>query len=408
LITNSRFDSQLQVGGLGMAKYIDSNESRRLSRLKTIKSSLSSKTSHSGWQKQQIEKRRKEQLRQRKLAKKKPIGQGIQVDTSVSKSDAVSKCGLKLKVTTENTGKVDNISKQKTQIKPKALVEPPSQKQGTNKPVSFPLNRRRYAPKKKKQESNNVESAKLPLLKDKVSNIGKKPNKQQPTKQPTKQLATVSHNSIKSNKPSNSQKLYGPSQRRVAEDKENSDNSLSKKETHPKKSQQVIAPKKSVTTSPKKEYFMDIHSLRREHADALKMLEELDKKEGQQRRSLESADNPSSADDDNNYVPLGIRRNQNSERDSYGSINNTLDDEFVKDCSSRSTSFDDVAPATVTDSFLNMTHLSISLRDDFDTEGIDKSERSQSLTPNRNRSFASSFASDEKNSDFFGDADVDS
>jgi len=391
-----------------MAKYIDSNESRRLSRLKTIKSSLSSKTSHSGWQKAQIEKRRKEQLRQRKLeSRKKPIGQGVQVDTSVSKSDAISKSGLKLKVTTENTGKVNNVSKQKLQIKPKALAEPSSQKQSTNKPVSFPLNRRRYVPKKK-QESNNVESAKLPLLKDKVSDVGKKPNKHQPTKQPTKQLATVSHNSIKSSKPINSQKLYGPSQRRVAEDKENSDNSSSKKETHQKKSQQVIAPKKSVTTSPKKEYFMDIHSLRREHADALKMLEELDKKEGQQRRSLESADNPSSADDDNNYVPLGIRRNRNSERDSYDSINNTLDDEFVKDCSSRSTSFDEVAPAAVTDSFLNMTHLSISLRDDFDTEGIDKSERSQSLTPNRNRSFASSFASDEKNSDFFGDADDDS
>jgi len=272
LITNSHFDSQLQVGGLGMAKYIDSNESRRLSRLKTIKSSLSSKTSHSGWQKQQIEKRRKEQLRQRKLESKKPLGQGIQVDTSVSKSDAISKSGLKLKVTTENTGKVNNVSKQKLQIKPKALAEP-SQKQSTNKPVSFPLIRRRYVPKKK-QESNNVESAKLPLLKDKVSDVGKKPNKHQPTKQPTKQLATVSHNSIKSSKPINSQKLYGPSQRRVAEDKENSDNSSSKKETHPKKSQQVIAPKKSVTTSPKKEYFMDIHSLRREHADALKMLQE--------------------------------------------------------------------------------------------------------------------------------------
>ena len=82
----------------------------------------------------------------------------------------------------------------------------------------------------------------------------------------------------------------------------------------------------------------------------------------------------------------------------------------MKDCSSRSTSYDEVAPgATVTDSFLNMTHLSISLRDDFDTEGgIDKSERSQSLTPNRNRSFASSCASVEENSDFFGDADVDS
>ena len=81
-----------------MTNYIDYNESRRLNRLKNTRSYIGSNTSHNGWQRQQIEKRRKEQLRQRKKgAKKKPLGDGIQVDTKISKSDAFSKCGLKLK-----------------------------------------------------------------------------------------------------------------------------------------------------------------------------------------------------------------------------------------------------------------------------------------------------------------------
>ena len=86
-------------GGLGMAKFIDANETKRLNRLKSIKSTKSSFCSHNGWQQQQIEKRRKEQLRQRKKGrKKKPLGEGIEVDTKINKSDAISKCGLKLKV----------------------------------------------------------------------------------------------------------------------------------------------------------------------------------------------------------------------------------------------------------------------------------------------------------------------
>ena len=72
--------------------------------------------SHNDWQKEQIEKRRKEQLRQRREeAKRKPLGDGIRVDTKISKSDAISKCGLKLKATF--------ISKTRER-KPKEMVQP--------------------------------------------------------------------------------------------------------------------------------------------------------------------------------------------------------------------------------------------------------------------------------------------
>ncbi|KAL7486510.1 hypothetical protein ACHAW6_012123, partial [Cyclotella cf. meneghiniana] len=85
-------------GGKGMTKFVDSTEARRLSRLKNTKSSIGTKMTHSGWQKNQIEKRRKEQLRQRKeKANQKPIGEGIRVDTSIQPCD-YTKTGLKLKL----------------------------------------------------------------------------------------------------------------------------------------------------------------------------------------------------------------------------------------------------------------------------------------------------------------------
>ena len=108
-----------------MSKYIDSNETRRLSRLKSVKSSIGSKMSHSGWLKRQIEKRRLEKLRQQKEeAKRKPLGNGIQVDTKISKSDAVSKCGLKLKVTQEQ-GEMSSTALRRRTTQEKPAMEVP-------------------------------------------------------------------------------------------------------------------------------------------------------------------------------------------------------------------------------------------------------------------------------------------
>ena len=146
-----------------MQKYIDSNEARRLSRLNNIKSSIGSKMQHNGYLKIQTERRRKEQLRARKMEAKnrKHIGNGIHVDTSISKADAVSKCGLKLKVTQENTDRTARqVSSRVHQEKKKVEAKKPS-------------TRRRFVPKKK-QVVHVEEEASLPLLKDrlKVSDVG--------------------------------------------------------------------------------------------------------------------------------------------------------------------------------------------------------------------------------------------
>ena len=379
-----------------MQKYIDSNEARRLSRLNNIKSSIGSKMQHNCYLKIQTEKRRKEQLKQRKMEAKnrKHIGNGIHVDTSISKADAVSKCGLKLKVTQENTAR--QVSSRVHQEKKKVEAKKPSTRRG-------------FVPKKK-QAVHVEEEASLPLLKDrlKVSDVGNNNSTNTRSKQP-KQLAPIQR------KPRNS---LIHQRRRVEDGKENSDNSNSSSNNQelPRNKPDLSAVHKGASTTSQKKYFMDIDSLRREHADAIKMLEELDKNEGQRRRrSLDS-----SAESNASFA-------------SYNSVNNTLDDEFVQDCSSKSPYTDEVvvrrnntnndAPHTVTESFLDMTHLSISLRDEFDcgddVDGndnfFDQSDRvgsvgggSINLTPTKNRSFTSSCASIEESSIFCGDADIDS
>ena len=375
-----------------MEKYIDSNEARRLSRLNNIKSSIGSKMQHNGYLKIQTERRRKEQLRARKMEAKnrKHIGNGIHVDTSISKADAVSKCGLKLKVTQENTAR--QVSSRVHQEKKKVEAKKPS-------------TRRRFVPKKK-QAVHVEEEASLPLLKDrlKVSDVGNNNSTNIRSKQP-KQLAPIQSKPIQ-------RKSLIHQRRRVEDGKENSDNSNSSSNNQelPRNKPDLSAVHKGASTTSPKKYFMDIDSLRREHADAIKMLEALDKNEGQRRRrSLDS-----SAESNASFA-------------SYNSVNNTLDDEFVQDCSSRSPYADEVvvgrndtnndAPHTVTESFLDMTHLSISLRDEFDcgddVDGndnfFDQSDRvgsvgagSINLTPTKNRSFTSSCASIEESSDFFG------
>jgi len=400
-------------GGQGMGKFIDYNERKRLNRLKGIKSSIGSNTSHSGWQKHQLEKRRKEQLRQRKkAAKKKPLGDGIKVDTKVTKSDAISKCGLKLKINHECSA-ANNVQK-----KTKALAPPKEASQ--EKKSSLLIHRRKRCPKKQANNPSKAESN-LPLLEDR-SNIsdGKKLKQKFIQKQ--------------------CERKCGSNQRYQVDDgKEYSDST-------PNDTGHAVLKKGAAANS--KKYFMDIDSLRREHADAIKMLEELDKCEGNKRRSLDSDTSINSSYSCSPRTLCG---------------HNTLDDEFVRDCSKISKPVGVYAEQshqkaggthTLTDSFLNMTHLSISLRDDFDSDEGDRYElRAHSpmkkdqgavnlspvknLSAAKNLSFASSFDDDEdddcgdvrdttpphtplknrsftsscasiEDEDFFGDADIDS
>lgn len=217
-------------GGMGMAKYIDASETKRLSRLRNVKSSisLSNMTSHSGWQKDQIEKRRRDQVRRRKKeAKIAPLGDGIKVDTQVKREDALTACGLKLKMSTEMT------TEKKSQPKPKPFVS-----------RGFPQN---------KIPSNN--------------RVGFNKNKTEPPPAPDRESPEVARQAK-------------PKQQQQQQQQNNSFRSSGKENT-------MVSQKKFTKKDTSKHYYsMDIGSLRREHAEAISMLEELNKREEQRRRSL--------------------------------------------------------------------------------------------------------------------------
>lgn len=418
-------------GGLGMSKYIDSNETRRLSRLKNVKSSIGNKISHNGWLKRQIEKRRMESLRQRKEeAKRKPLGDGIQVDTKVSRSDAVSKCGLKLKGTKEKEEiSFTHPSRRTTAVENRAaklssiIVESPHLKL-LDKPSESLL-----IPAKKKFTN--------------FSSTSRPPNANDPP------IVKRFQTTIK--------QTGRPSRNK---DKEN--NCLQAKSTTINESTSKYSVKhegeKKKGSTKSKKYFRDIDSLKREHANAIRMLEELDINEGKKRRhSVSGNDRPSgfsigdydvnnSSDDEmqkssmhacsDDYIAMddeftceerSVTGNVN--RVNLGFVNESecsvseedctnngcvgmheqreYHADFVMDqrasicssgsCSSSSTrSFDsslnrdfeenicassvvrgeEAENALSDNSFLNnMTHLSISLRDEFDNEGENNEEQ---------------------------------
>lgn len=436
-----------------MSKYIDSNETRRLSRLKNVKSSIGSKMSHSGWLKRQIEKRRLDKLRQQKEeAKRKPLGNGIQVDTKISKSDAVSKCGLKLKVTKEQ-GEMSSTALRSRTTQEKPAMEAPrwevrdksSDICRSNSRISVDL----------KTNSSGVSSTSAPVH-DSTFSMRKQP----PTK-PTKRTSFTRLNDHDSLGCGSNQ------QSSQKENKRHHCNSTNVESIHKDVVEHSGSTKKSSTTS--KKFFMDIDSLRREHASAIKMLKELDIKEGYKRRSIVSSNDHSTgsipgeedgidnsnvemhtgsmygqrarSDDDfavddestdDEYSNSRIRRRSNSssvpgsEENSFAGVDDIstgragiqrdhqhcmIDDKFVEDhstsiCSSRGYSAgsngtpnimpselilsadvdeancavvmareDEPENALADDSFLNnMTHLSISLRDEFDNEGAEVEE----------------------------------
>ena len=248
-----------------MSKYIDSNEARRLARLKQVRSSIGgTMTQHSGWQRQQIEKRRKEQLKQRKLqAKKKPIGEGIQIDTSIPVDYTTT--GLKLKL--------DNLQSA-GQVK---VVGKPAKSNQQIKSVVLPINPVRRT---KQQHSSsattatNAQSVKKAVgFKDKLNalSLSSTTNSNHPAKRRSfipKLTAGQTH--------------VSKSRFQSDEGKENGDDQPSVQSTFRTSYLKQPGPKKHFQLAT------DITSLKREHADALQMLQDLDKEENR-RRSLGSA-----------------------------------------------------------------------------------------------------------------------
>ena len=193
---------------------------------------------------------------------------------------------------------------------------------------------------------------------------------------------------------------------RMDEDKENSGDSNSmSKDCATAAGDVTVLPTKKKTVAPK--YFMDIDSLKREHADAMKMLEELEVSEGNDRRHslLSDSENNSSkgtypGDDDNNDI--------------VGCENYELDDDLVEECDDNKGSISEGMDHAIeqdraakqgddalTNFFLNMSHFSTSLvhRNSLDgEEEVDShdDEGDGNLAPlDINGSFA--------DSDFFGE-----
>jgi hypothetical protein len=344
-----------------MAKYIDSSEATRLKRLKSIKSSIGNHTSHNGWQKQQIEKRRKEQLRQRKeAAKRKPLGGGIQVDTKISKSDAVSKCGLKLKAA------FINKTQDREQIKE---IVPPKQMK-TNKVVA--------------EQTEEGEYKERPGLRS---------NRRRSSCDPTRRADNESYSAIPGmpSSPSLCTQNNQKKQQKKHQNKENSDGySMSKDCAAATVDVTVVSAKnKSVASIPtnNKKYFKDIESLKREHADAMKMLEELEVSEGKNRR----------------HSGLSNSEHNSSKASGFSCATDELDHDMGESDDSESREDLDRANGrdkardeednVLTDSFLNMSHLSTSIVPSSSLDGDEE----------ENTNVDGSFTE----SDFFEDDDAD-
>jgi len=349
-------------GGTGMAKYIDTDEARRLTRLKSIKSSISNNFKHNDWQAQRIEKRRRERLRkQKEEAMRKPLGDGIHVDTKVSKVDAMTKCGLKLKLKyvknkQASEGLVEGSGLEEKEVK-KTMSEPAILQSNS-------VRRDTFGPIKRVVTKASTHPAiRYPMNKQKAT-----------TKSPAR---------IKKEK-----KVAPPPPRMSDDGKENTPESVnSNKEScttiDKKGGINQTTNKTNVTShdihasSKPKSYFMDINSLKREHEDALKILAELGMSEDKS-RSLDAE--------------VSVNDNVIGEQEcEFAQEENSV---HTEEGSEHEGSEQDIA-AAVSESFLNMSHLSTSLvhRDSLDGSSYSYDDEDEdagsggNLTPmNGNRS----------------------
>eukprot|EP00986_Skeletonema_menzelii_P004210 scaffold1420_cov104-Skeletonema_menzelii.AAC.1 len=141
-------------GGLGMSKFVDYAEQKRLSRLKNIRGSVNQSMQHNTWQASQLEKRRKEQIRQRKReAKRRAEKKGFQVDTGCAATPyEFTKCGLKLRL--EKSSLAPEKSRTKAKRDPNNADEPETERKqlplvSQHARDSIELNRRKPAPAQK-------------------------------------------------------------------------------------------------------------------------------------------------------------------------------------------------------------------------------------------------------------------
>ncbi|KAL7460049.1 hypothetical protein ACHAXS_000517, partial [Conticribra weissflogii] len=335
-------------GGLGMAKYVDSTETRRLSRLKNVRSSIGNAMAHNSWQKQQIEKRRREQLKQRKQeAKKKPIGDGIKIDTGVTPYE-FTKCGLKLKLDKpaiggKNPQRGSNAKSSTTTI---------SQIKSTS---SLPLRKSRYAPPSPMPKDISLDDAITPenktdhdevdLLDDgsivceKVRKIEIRDNhrakierrhrtantsvrerlkKLSLNNNVNKEKVTAVPSSIVRNRGSKIQTNFRHNDEGKENEDRNSSNSNSIARQKGLRNKTVTKKHCTATTS--------IDALKKERAEAIAMLKEMERIEGERRRlrDSDSSGDSYSFDDNSRYGEDEQSRNSDYEHEEFGDENRSF------------------------------------------------------------------------------------
>lgn len=302
-------------GGLGMSKFVDYAEQKRLSRLKNIRGSINQSMQHNTWQASQLEKRRKEQIRQRKReAKRRAEKKGFQVDTSCAATPyEFTKCGLKLRL--EKSSSTTAPEKSRTKVKREANnADEPEKKQlplvSQYAIDSIELNRRKPAPAREnvtkrkedikvcKQSGGGLKVGPCPDAGRTMNSMKKKEGTINSIKKKEETTSKIKPNAIQrqQNKDSNisvnlardnsrsSDSSSSRSSRGSSEGKENGDNSnrskvsdsdgVEAKQTLPKG--KLSSQKKKPTKKSTDSYFMDFASLKREHADAIEMLKQLD------------------------------------------------------------------------------------------------------------------------------------
>ena len=331
-------------GGRGMCKYIDYEEQKRLSRLKNIRGSVN--MHHNSWQANQLEKRRKEQIRQRKReAKRRAEKKGFRVDTGCAVSPfEFTKCGLKLRLEKSSFTTASGPEKRRTEAKRDAnTVKPVESKQlqlvSKYAIDSIELNRRKPAPAgmnmTKRKDGIKLIKPKQSCGTTKADTNNIKPHATQKQQKDSCKTANLTRDNNNRSCSSSEGKENGDNPNRSNES--DSENALACNRTLTKG--KLLQKKKPIKKSTKS-YFMDFESLKREHADAIEMLKQLDE---ENKRLFVRKDEG-----------LDIDRKWSEEEEEEHA-----NDDTVEELS---------AVITLPEGLLHATHLSISLHDIEDNE----------------------------------------
>ena len=350
-----------------MCKYIDYEEQKRLSRLKNIRGSINNQ--HNSWQANQLEKRRKEQMRQRKrdeeakkrrrrAAEKTKNKGAFLVDTTATGTAPYefTKCGLKLRLeksysSTTTTSSALGSEKRRMDVKRDDANTDTKSESKQQLPLvskyaidSIELNRRKPPHVRKKNVVKRKEQScggpdpdaggrGMNAKKKEDANSIKPPGAAQKLKQQQDsiQAATTTISKGKEN---------GDNPNRSSNQSASENTTQACKQTSLTKGKQLLQKKKPINKKSSESYFMDFESLKREHADAIEMLKQLD----EENKRLFVRKDGDGLDIDTKWTD----REEEEEREE------DINDDVVEESS---------AVITLPEGMLCATHLSISLHD---------------------------------------------